>query len=70
MSDWDFLHHSTDANFTGLDFEDEDVKNEIGISLEEEQVLKLSALDSLNRLRDAGKISREQFLDCKKAIEK
>ena len=61
MSDWDFLHHSTDANFTGLDFEDEDVKNEIGISLEEEQVLKLSALDSLNRLRMQGRSVENNF---------
>ncbi len=82
MSDWDFLHDMHDAGYsanaisdaTAIGYapwqspssEDED----IGMSPEQEQQLTLSALDSLERLRQKNGITRVQYLECRAAILK
>lgn len=82
MSDWDFLHDMHDAGYSADAISDaaaigyapwqspscED--EETGMSPEEEQQLRLSALDSLERLRQKNGITRAQYLECKSAILK
>lgn len=82
MSDWDFLHDMHDAGYSAdaisdaaaigyapwqsPNFDDEDT----GMDPEVEQQLTLSALDSLERLRQVNGITRAQYLECKAAILK
>lgn len=82
MSDWDFLHDMHNAGYSAEDISDaaavgyapwqspsgED--ENAAMSPEEEHQLNLSALDSLERLRQTNSITRAQYLDCKAAILK
>lgn len=82
MSDWDFLHDMHHAGYSADDISDAaavgyapwqspSCEDEgVGTSPEEEQQLKLSALDSLERLRQTNGITRAQYLECKAAILK
>lgn len=79
MSDWDFLHDMHDKGYSAAEISDAaaigyapwqspDFDDDIKISPEEEHQLKLSALDSLERLLQAGEISQKQFRQCKADI--
>lgn len=85
MSDWDFLHDMHDQGYSADAIADaagsgaspreweliarqEALENATSKSLEEGQTLM--PLESLERLRQAGSITRAQFLECKAAILK
>lgn len=83
MSDWDFLHDMHDQGYSATDIADAaavgyapwqakyiDDGDTGSVDVELEQQLTLMALDSLERLRQSGGITRAQFLECKAAILK
>lgn len=81
MSDWDFLHDMhekgysadaiADAAISGASPEQwEYIARRETLTNELEEQKNLMALDGLERLRQAGSITREQFLECKAAILK
>lgn len=80
MSDWDFLHDMHNEGYSAADISDAAAVGyapgygpddyEMGMDPELERQLNLSALDSLERLRQAGGITREQFLERKAEILK
>lgn len=83
MSDWDFLHDMHDQGYSATDiadaaavgyapwqakYIDDEETGAVDVALE--QQLTLMALDSLERLRQSGGITRAQFLECKASILK
>lgn len=80
MSDWDFLHDMHNKGYSADEIADAAAvgyapgygpdDDETGMDPELERQLNLSALDSLERLRQTGGITKTQYLECKKAILK
>jgi hypothetical protein len=81
MSDWDFLYDMHDQGYSADAIADaagsgaspeewEHIARQEALADEPEEQQNLMALDSLERLRQAGSITREQFLECKAAILK
>ena len=83
MSDWDFLHDMHDQGYSATDiadaaavgyapwqakYIDDEVLGAEDVALE--QQLTLMALDSLERLRQSGGVTRALYLECKAAILK
>lgn len=81
MSDWDFLHDMHDQGYSAdaiADAAGSGASPQEWAHIARQEVLEdelqdeqnLMALGSLERLRQAGSITREQFLECKAAILK